>query len=118
MKVLLVDDDEAFSASLKELLRLDAVEADAAKDGVEALLKLRANGYSLMVLDLMMPNRNGWELLDDMQNLGIKTPVIVASSYVSVPEPMPGNIIGTYEKPCPGLAAEIVSQVRRLAAHA
>ena len=64
--VLVVDDDQSIRGLLRSVLRRDGYSVEEAADGVEALEKLRDRRYSAVLLDLMMPRMNGWEVLDQI----------------------------------------------------
>ena len=77
---LVVDDDDAIRRLLVAILRRRGIDADAAGDGEQALARMKAKTYDVMVLDLMMPKMTGFEVLEKMEELGIKTSVIVLSA--------------------------------------
>lgn len=64
-KILLVDDNPKY---LKDALPFYGYEVDTAVDGVQALKLLAKNSYNLVLLDVMMPNMNGWETLKSIRN--------------------------------------------------
>lgn len=74
-KILLVEDDREVSASLKELLEMEAFEVVVAYDGEQAL-KLLDDSIDLILLDIMMPKKNGIETLKELRK-NYKTPVIM-----------------------------------------
>jgi len=63
-KVLLVDDEEEFSSVLAERLGARGYEIDVAKDGMEAIRKVKADNYEAIILDFAMPGLNGIETLE------------------------------------------------------
>jgi CheY-like chemotaxis protein len=65
--VLVVDDDQAIRGLLRSVLRRDGHAVEEAVDGVEALEKLRDHAYAAVLLDLMMPRMNGWEVLNQIE---------------------------------------------------
>ena len=66
--VLVVEDDDAIRRLLIEYLReRTALQIDAARDGAEALHRLRAQPYKVVILDLMMPHMSGIDLLDSLE---------------------------------------------------
>jgi CheY-like chemotaxis protein len=65
--VLVVDDDPAIRRLLQSVMRRVGHSVDEAADGVEALQKLGAERYACVLLDLMMPRVNGWEVLDALE---------------------------------------------------
>lgn len=62
-KILLVDDETEYVVTLAERLGMRGIEADVAGNGEEALQLIRSNGYTVVVLDLMMPGMSGIEVL-------------------------------------------------------
>jgi DNA-binding response OmpR family regulator len=61
-KVLLVDDEQDIVDTIKYSLELRGYEVDAAYDGVSALSMARAGEYDIVVLDVMLPGKNGYEV--------------------------------------------------------
>ena len=61
-RILIVDDDEMVRIALNELLRPEGYEVNIVSSGSEALKKLDENGYDLLMLDIIMPEMDGFEL--------------------------------------------------------
>ncbi len=61
-KILIVEDDEDIVETVKYALELRGFEVDVAYDGLHALRKARKNVYDLMLLDIMLPGKNGYEV--------------------------------------------------------
>jgi CheY-like chemotaxis protein len=80
--ILLVEDDDALRAEVRELLEGDGQTVIEASDGWEALVRLRENVYSLVVLDIGLPIMTGWELLARMRGEEAlrEVPVIILSA--------------------------------------
>ncbi|HEX6084315.1 MAG TPA: response regulator [Thermoanaerobaculia bacterium] len=72
-RILVVDDDDAIRALLRTVLRRRGFAVDTARNGVEALEEMGARRYALIVLDLMMPRMNGFELLEKLVAESIMT---------------------------------------------
>lgn len=66
-KILLVEDDEFVRDIYKETLQEAGYTVDTANDGQEGVLKAQAGGYTLILLDMMMPNMNGIDLLKGLK---------------------------------------------------
>jgi CheY-like chemotaxis protein len=75
--VLVVDDDEATRDIVARHLRRAGYSTIEARDGEEALLRSRVVKPGLVILDLLMPGVDGFEVLRTMRNEGIRTPVVV-----------------------------------------
>ncbi len=77
--ILIVDDDEQLKSMLAELFRLEQYAVDTAGDGVEGLEKFEQNEYDLVVLDVMMPRKNGFDTLKGLR-LKSSCPVIMLTA--------------------------------------
>ena len=63
-RILVVDDEPAIRALLKKIIERRGYVVDDARDGAEAIKFLQEHRYNLLLIDLMMPNVNGFELVD------------------------------------------------------
>src|SRR5262249_55506007 len=75
--VLVADDDEANRELVSRVLRGAGYSTILARDGEEALLRTRLLSPALIILDLLMPGVDGFEVLPTLRNDGLRTPVIV-----------------------------------------
>jgi len=80
-RILVVEDEPDIRLNLTTLLEAHGYEADEAQDGAEALQKLRAERFDMMVLDLMMPAVDGYEVLEQMSDaVNENMPVIILTA--------------------------------------
>jgi two-component system alkaline phosphatase synthesis response regulator PhoP len=79
-RALVVEDDPAIRRLVEKLLRRQQIEIETAGDGRTAIDKLRTNSYSVLVLDLMVPEANGFDVIDYIKKEGNPTPVAVVSA--------------------------------------
>lgn len=79
MKILIVDDEELIRSVIKEYCDSNNYETDEATSGKEALDKLKNDLYDLMILDIMMPEMDGYTLLKEIPK-EYKVPTIVLSA--------------------------------------
>jgi DNA-binding response OmpR family regulator len=79
-KALVVEDDPAIRRLVEKLLTRHGVEIDVATEGRTAIEKLRHERYSVIVLDLMVPEVNGFEVIEFVKRRKLKTPVAVVSA--------------------------------------
>jgi DNA-binding response OmpR family regulator len=79
-RALIVEDDPAIRRLVEKLLTRHHVAIDLASDGREAVNKLRTGTYSVLVLDLMVPELNGFEVIDFLKQENMKIPVAVVSA--------------------------------------
>ena len=80
MRILVVEDDAPLASILVRTLREESYAVDQASDGQEAEWLAFENPYDLIVLDLMLPRKNGLEVLKTIRDGGVKTPVLVLTA--------------------------------------
>jgi len=85
MKILLIEDDKFFREFYASKLKQKNIEVDQAADGEEGMNKILASRPDLVLLDLIMPNKDGFEVLEEMQQkkLTSEIPVLVFSTLGS-----------------------------------
>ncbi|MDD6190322.1 MAG: response regulator transcription factor [Firmicutes bacterium] len=76
---LIVDDDAAIRTMLCKILKSNDIDVDLASDGEEALEKINAGVYSIVLLDINMHGIDGFEVIKIVRRKGINTPIIVVS---------------------------------------
>ncbi len=81
--VLVVEDDARLGAMICDNLRFDGRAADLVGDGDSALERLSRARFDLVVLDVMLPRRDGLSVLREMRRRGDRTPVLVLSARAS-----------------------------------
>lgn len=79
-KVLVVDDEEPIRSLMTRLLARRGLTPDTAADGADALEKLARGGYGLVLLDLMMPKRDGYDVLKMLRATHRFVPVVVVAA--------------------------------------
>ena len=75
-KILIVEDEDNMRIGLKDNLEFEGYEVDFAIEGNEGLNKILNNKYHLILLDVMLPNKSGFEICKEVRAAGIKTPII------------------------------------------
>lgn len=78
-RILIVEDDAEIAAIEKDYLEINGMEADIAGDGNTALRMLNANHYDLLLLDVMMPGKNGYELCKEVRG-DIDIPILMVTA--------------------------------------
>ena len=81
MRILIVDDERNIRESLKKYLKLEGIESETAEDGFVAKSLLAESTFDALVFDLKLPRMSGQELLEWVQNEGIRSPVIMISAH-------------------------------------
>lgn len=77
---LVVEDDPAIRRLVEKLLQRRGIAIDTAHDGREAIAKIAGGDYSVIVLDLMLPEANGYEVIAYIKANGLRVPVVVVSA--------------------------------------
>ena len=83
IRVLIADDHPLLREGLKMILSetKDIQVVDEASDGEEVLDKVKKDNFDVMVLDINMPRKGGFEVLEELKALGNKIPVLILSTY-------------------------------------
>ena len=81
MKILVVDDERAIRNSLKEILTDEGYEVDTAEDGAVAIAMAERDRYNIIFCDIKMPNMDGIEFLDKVDEAGLDSAVVMISGH-------------------------------------
>lgn len=76
MKLLVVEDDQNMSRAVSELLRQEHYIVDVVSEGNEAEDYILSNDYDAVILDVMLPDRNGYEITKAVRRAGNRTPIL------------------------------------------
>ena len=100
-RILIVDDDDAIRALLHTVLRRRGFRVDTARNGAEAIERLAECPYALIVLDLMMPVMNGWEVLEHLRQatLAHRPLVLVLTAGLEPRKFETEMVVGLMQKP-------------------
>jgi len=114
MRVLAVEDEPDLLSSLIQALREDGYAVDGAPDGEEGLYKAESNDYDAIVLDIMLPGIDGWELLRRLRKTK-KTPVLMLTARDAVRDRVRGLDTGADDYLVkPFELAELLARLRAL----
>jgi two component transcriptional regulator, winged helix family len=80
MRILLIEDDVAIARSLKEGLEDETYAVDVAHDGDEGYRTATADDYDAIILDIMLPNMNGYEVCQALRQDGKRTPILMLTA--------------------------------------
>lgn len=94
MRVLVVEDDEVIGATLKSALSKEGYRVDWEPDGEAGLEAARTHPYSVVVLDVMMPKMDGWQVCAAMRRAKINVPVLMLTARDSVEDKVKGLDVG------------------------
>ncbi|MEZ5383041.1 MAG: response regulator transcription factor [Microthrixaceae bacterium] len=80
MRLLVVEDDPGLRETLRRGLTAEGFDVDVATDGNEGYWRASEGCYSAVLLDIMLPKRNGYEVCRDLRQAGVDTPVVVLTA--------------------------------------
>ena len=93
MKALIVEDDKILSDTIKQCIE-KKFNTEQAYDGYEGYMFAKQNIYDIIILDLMMPEMSGYEVLSKLRNQGILTPILILTAKDSISDKVKGLNIG------------------------
>ncbi|MDQ0231843.1 response regulator transcription factor [Metabacillus malikii] len=93
MKLLIIEDDKNLSESIVETT-MEMFEADKAFDGEEGLYLAEQGIFDVIILDIMLPHMNGYEVLESLRKKGITTPVIMLTAKDGIDDKIQGFKVG------------------------
>lgn len=115
MRVLVVEDEKKTAAFIRKALQAEGFAADVCGNGDDALAAASATPFDGIVLDIMLPGRDGLSVLRQLRERKISTPVLLLSARGEVNERVEGLNLGADDYlPKPFVIAELVARVRAL----
>ena len=115
MKILFAEDDRDLSIAVKTLLERTGYLVDTVHDGAEALAYAEAESYDGMILDWMMPEKDGVETLREMRSKGITTPCLLLTARDAIEDRVTGLDAGADDYlPKPFNGKELLARVRAM----
>ena len=79
-KILIIEDEDSILMALSDDLELEGYEVSTAKDGLSGLSKAKEQRYDLIILDIMLPQINGFEVCKQLRQAGITTPILILTA--------------------------------------
>src|SRR5882757_1163497 len=90
MRILLVEDEPRMANVIAKGLREQSYAVDVAQDGDAGLYQSSVNDYDLIVLDVLLPNRDGFEVCRELRGRGDATPVLMLTARAAVDDRLTG----------------------------
>jgi two-component system copper resistance phosphate regulon response regulator CusR len=94
VKVLVIEDEQKSASYLKKGLSEQGFSVDIVNNGDDGLHSALTSPYDLVVLDIMLPQRDGWSVLSRLRGEGNQTPVLVLTARDAVPDRVKGLELG------------------------
>jgi two-component system, OmpR family, copper resistance phosphate regulon response regulator CusR len=118
VKILLVEDERKLAEAVSEGLQSEGYAVMLSPSGEHALARIRAHSFDLVLLDVMLPERSGLEVLSDLRRTGFQAPVLILTSRDSIEDRVLGLDAGADDylvKPFafPELLARVRALIRR-----
>ncbi|TAK96344.1 MAG: response regulator transcription factor, partial [Verrucomicrobia bacterium] len=115
MRVLVVEDEKKTAAFIRKALQAESFAVDVMHNGSDALLAAASSPFDAIVLDIMLPGRDGLSVLRQLRERSNRTPVLLLSARGEVNERVEGLNAGADDYlPKPFVIAELVARVRAL----
>lgn len=90
MRVLLVEDEKRMAQALCEILRQEKYDVDHCADGLEGLAAIETGAYDLIVLDIMLPHKDGFSIAHEARAKGIRTPILMLTAKSELDDTVTG----------------------------
>lgn len=115
MRILLIEDDEIISQRLKMGLEKNGLRVDLAADGETGFRMARDGPYALIILDIMLPQRDGWSVCELLRVRGVRVPILMLTARDAVQDRVRGLESGADDYLAKPFAfEELVARVRAL----
>jgi len=112
-KILIIEDEPGIRLALNDELRFEGFDVELAEDGPTGLAAVLRSTPELVILDLMLPGRNGFEICQEIRARGIRTPIIVLTARSQEIDKVRGLGLGADDYVTkPFSLAELVARIR------
>jgi DNA-binding response OmpR family regulator len=93
-KILIVEDEAGIAFGLESDLQTEGYATSVVGDGAEAVRRARAEVFDLILLDIMLPNKDGFEVCRELRRGGLKTPIVLLTAKTQEAEKVMGLDVG------------------------
>lgn len=97
MKILIIEDEKSLAAFMEKGLLQAGYAAEVCYDGLEGIKQASKGGFDLILLDLMLPSMNGFDILNNLKSIEIQTPVIIVSALSDTEQVVKGLNMGAVD---------------------
>ena len=87
---MIIEDNERLAQSLQDLLKQIWFDADICTDGITGACQMETGAYDLVILDLMLPGKDGFSVLSEARSRGVQTPVLLLTARSEVEDKVRG----------------------------
>ena len=115
MKILLVEDEKRMAQALCQILRLEKYEVDHCADGLSGLEAIETDIYDIIILDVMLPGMNGFDIAGKTRQKGIRTPILMLTAKCELDDKVIGLDSGADDYLTkPFMTKELLARIRAL----
>ena len=115
MRILLVEDEKRMAQALCEILRLEKYDVDHYDNGNDGLAAIESNIYDIVILDVMLPGMNGYEVAKKTRLKGITTPILMLTAKTELDDKVMGLDSGADDYLTkPFMTKELLARLRAL----
>ncbi len=115
MRLLLVEDEKRMAQALCEILRLEKYEVDHYANGLDGLTAIESDIYDIIILDVMLPGMNGYEIAKKARQNGIRTPILMLTAKAELDDKVTGLDSGADDYLTkPFMTKELLARLRAL----
>ena len=115
MKILLAEDEKRMNRALCEILRQEKYDVTSVENGEDALDEIESGIYDLIVLDVMMPGMNGYQVAKKTRDAGIRTPILMLTAKSELDDKVEGLDSGADDYLTkPFMTKELLARLRAL----
>lgn len=115
MRVLLVEDEKRMAQALCELLRLEKYQVDHCSNGLDGMGAIESNIYDIVILDVMLPGMNGYDIAKSVRSKGITTPILMLTAKAELDDKVTGLDSGADDYLTkPFMTRELLARLRAL----
>jgi len=93
-RILIVEDEPAIALGLEDDLKMEGYEVEVARDGITAARRGREGAFDLILLDVMLPGKDGFEVCRELRRAGLKTPILMLTAKAREAEKVMGLELG------------------------
>ena len=115
MRILLIEDEKKTAAFIRKGLEEEGYAVEVARDGEAGLQLALATQFDLFLIDVMLPKKDGWAVVEELRGKGVHTPILFLTARDSVPDRVKGLELGADDYLVKPFAfSELVARVRSL----
>ncbi len=115
MRILLIEDEKRMAEALTEILRQENYDVDCCQDGINGMAAIETGIYDIIILDIMLPGMNGYEIAEKARKEGVYTPILMLTAKSELDDKVVGLDSGADDYLTkPFMTKELLARLRAL----